>query len=47
MPGHRCGIGQSRVGTYFLRKARVGEIQASHWPDELLTLCRRNKMPRL
>ncbi len=29
------GIGQSRVCMFFLRKAHIGEIQASIWPDEM------------
>ena len=27
------GIGQSRVCMFFLRKAHIGEIQASIWPE--------------
>lgn len=29
------GIGQSRVCMFFLRKAHIGEIQASLWPEEM------------
>jgi aspartate--ammonia ligase len=29
------GIGQSRLCMFFLRKAHIGEIQASIWPDEM------------
>ena len=29
------GIGQSRMCMYFLRKAHIGEVQASIWPDEI------------
>ncbi len=29
------GLGQSRLCMYFLRKAHVGEVQASVWPEEL------------
>jgi len=29
------GIGQSRICMFFLRKAHIGEIQASIWPDEV------------
>lgn len=29
------GIGQSRVCMFFLRKAHIGEIQASIWPDSM------------
>ena len=30
------GIGQSRICMYFLRKAHIGEVQASMWPDEMI-----------
>ena len=30
------GIGQSRICMYYLRKAHIGEVQASLWPDEVL-----------
>jgi aspartate--ammonia ligase len=36
------GIGQSRLCMYFLRKAHIGEIQSSIWPDEMLNKCRVN-----
>jgi aspartate--ammonia ligase len=36
------GIGQSRICMYYLRKAHIGEIQASIWPPELLDQCRKN-----
>ena len=29
------GIGQSRLCLYYLRKAHIGEIQASIWPDDM------------
>jgi len=41
------GIGQSRLCMYFLRKAHVGEIQASLWPDEMMAACRKHKIPLL
>ena len=41
------GIGQSRLCMYFLRKAHVGEIQASLWPDEMVATCRRHNIPLL
>lgn len=41
------GIGQSRLCMYFLRKAHVGEIQASLWPDEMVAACRKHKIPLL
>ncbi len=33
------GIGQSRLCMFFLRKAHIGEIQASIWPDEMRKSC--------
>lgn len=33
------GIGQSRICMFFLRKAHIGEVQSSLWPDELLKEC--------
>jgi aspartate--ammonia ligase len=41
------GIGQSRLCMYFLRKAHIGEIQASLWPEEMLATCRRQNIPLL
>lgn len=38
------GIGQSRLCMYFLRKAHIGEIQASFWPDEMRRICRKNNI---
>jgi aspartate--ammonia ligase len=29
------GIGQSRLSMFYLRKAHIGEIQASIWPEEM------------
>lgn len=29
------GIGQSRICMFYLRKAHIGEVQASIWPDEI------------
>lgn len=36
------GIGQSRLCMYFLRKAHIGEIQSSIWPDEMINECKKN-----
>ena len=36
------GIGQSRLCMYFLRKAHIGEVQSSIWPDEMVKICRQN-----
>jgi aspartate--ammonia ligase len=38
------GIGQSRLCMYFLRKAHVGEIQASLWPAEMVATCRQHNI---
>ena len=35
------GIGQSRMCVYLLRKAHVGEVQASIWPDDVAEACRK------
>ena len=39
------GIGQSRLCMYYLRKAHIGEIQASIWPDEMREECQQLNMP--
>ena len=36
------GIGQSRMCMFFLRKAHIGEVQASCWPAEDVELCKKN-----
>lgn len=41
------GIGQSRLCMYYLRKAHIGEIQASIWPDEMIETCKENSIPLL
>ena len=33
------GVGQSRLCMYLLRKAHIGEIQASIWPEEMREKC--------
>lgn len=33
------GIGQSRLCMFLLRKAHIGEIQASIWPEDMRTKC--------
>lgn len=33
------GIGQSRLCMYLLRKAHIGEIQSSIWPDDMRQAC--------
>ena len=30
------GIGQSRICMFFLRKAHIGEVQCSLWPDDVM-----------
>lgn len=39
------GIGQSRLCMFYLRKAHIGEIQASIWPEEMRQRCAVNGMP--
>ncbi len=29
------GIGQSRICMFFLRRAHIGEVKSSIWPDEV------------
>ncbi len=41
------GIGQSRLCMYYLRKAHIGEIQASIWPEEMRKTCKANGIPLL
>lgn len=36
------GIGQSRLCMLFLKKAHIGEVQASVWPEKMLELCNYN-----
>jgi len=36
------GIGQSRICMYFLRKAHIGEVQASLWPKDMIKECREH-----
>ena len=39
------GIGQSRLCMFYLRKAHIGEIQASIWPDDMRRKCADNNIP--
>jgi aspartate--ammonia ligase len=39
------GIGQSRLCMFFLRKAHIGEVQASVWPQATLDYCRNRGVP--
>ncbi len=34
------GIGQSRICMFLLRKAHIGEVQCSLWPEELMTIAK-------
>jgi aspartate--ammonia ligase len=38
------GIGQSRLCMMYLRKAHVGEVQASIWSDAMIRRCRNNNI---
>lgn len=41
------GIGQSRICMFFLRKAHIGEVQASTWTEETLQISEEKKIPLL
>lgn len=36
------GIGQSRLCMFFLRRAHIGEVQVSVWPQDMIEECRSN-----
>lgn len=36
------GIGQSRICMFFLRKAHIGEVQSSLWPDDVIAECKEH-----
>ncbi len=36
------GIGQSRLCMFMLGKAHIGEVQASVWPDDMRSACKKN-----
>jgi len=38
------GIGQSRLCMFFLKKAHIGEVQVSVWPDGMLEECEANNI---
>ena len=38
------GIGQSRLCMFYLRKAHIGEIQASIWPESMRQTCREHNI---
>jgi aspartate--ammonia ligase len=38
------GIGQSRLCMFLLKKAHIGEVQSSIWPDDMIERCRENKI---
>lgn len=41
------GIGQSRLCMFFLRKAHIGEVQSSLWPEDVIAECQENGIPLL
>lgn len=41
------GIGQSRICMFFLRKAHIGEVQSSIWPNEVVEATSKAGMPLL
>jgi aspartate--ammonia ligase len=36
------GIGQSRICMFFLRKAHIGEVQSSIWPETTVEECNKH-----
>jgi aspartate--ammonia ligase len=38
------GIGQSRLCMFLLRAAHIGQVQASLWPEEMITACAKNNI---
>ena len=38
------GIGQSRLCLFFLRKAHIGEVQVSIWPEDMIKECSENNI---
>ncbi|MDO4552071.1 MAG: aspartate--ammonia ligase [Bacillota bacterium] len=38
------GIGQSRLCMYFLRKAHIGEVHVSLWPEDMVKTCTENNI---
>ena len=38
------GIGQSRLCMYFLKKAHIGEVQVSVWPEDMYEECAKNNI---
>lgn len=38
------GIGQSRLCMFFLRKAHIGEVQVSVWPEEMERICEKHNI---
>lgn len=41
------GIGQSRICMFYLRKAHIGEVQSSLWPDQTASECEKAGIPLL
>ena len=41
------GIGQSRICMFFLRKAHIGEVQSSLWPEDVQKTCAEHNIPLL
>lgn len=38
------GIGQSRICMFFLKKAHIGEVQASMWPDDVIEEAKKHNL---
>ena len=41
------GIGQSRICMFYLRKAHIGEVHCSLWPEETVKTAEKYSIPLL
>lgn len=41
------GIGQSRLCMFYLKKAHIGEVQSSIWPEDMIEACLQNNISLL
>ena len=41
------GLGQSRICMFFLKKAHIGEVQSSIWPEEMIEKCAEHNIKLL
>ncbi|MDR5659427.1 aspartate--ammonia ligase [Serpentinicella sp. ANB-PHB4] len=38
------GIGQSRICMFFLKRAHIGEVQSSIWPEDMIETCEKSNI---